>query len=143
MLARQLFLRHTRHVTVSTHFSASHARAATTVAVPEAGVSDPKAYCRDLVQKRDYEAHLVSQFFPRESRDAFCALRAFYVSVNMCLLPLVAHECLACSTVQIELATVQETVSNAIIGNMRMQFWRDAVKGISEVRASAGHVCLR
>ena len=35
---------------------------------------------------------------------------------------------------QIELATVQETVSNTVIGKMRMQFWRDAVKGISDVR---------
>lgn len=35
--------------------------------------------------------------------------------------------------IQIELATVQESVSNPIIGNMRMQFWRDALKGIADV----------
>ena len=35
---------------------------------------------------------------------------------------------------QVELATVQESVSNPTIGKMRMQFWRDAIKGISDVR---------
>jgi hypothetical protein len=34
---------------------------------------------------------------------------------------------------QVELAMVQDNVSNAMIGKMRMQFWRDAVKGISDV----------
>jgi NADH dehydrogenase [ubiquinone] 1 alpha subcomplex assembly factor 6 len=29
---------------------------------------------------------------------------------------------------------VQDNVSNAMIGSMRMQFWRDAVKGINDVR---------
>jgi hypothetical protein len=36
--------------------------------------------------------------------------------------------------IQIELASVQDTVSNAMLGKMRMQFWRDAVNGIAEVR---------
>lgn len=31
---------------------------------------------------------------------------------------------------------VQDSVSNPMIGKMRMQFWRDAVKGISDVRTS-------
>ena len=35
---------------------------------------------------------------------------------------------------KVELATVQEAVSTPMIGRMRMQFWRDAVKGISDVR---------
>jgi hypothetical protein len=34
----------------------------------------------------------------------------------------------------VELAMVQDNVSNAMIGKMRMQFWRDAVKEIREVR---------
>lgn len=37
---------------------------------------------------------------------------------------------------QDELAMVQESVSNPMIGKMRMQFWRDAVKGMSDVRTS-------
>lgn len=35
---------------------------------------------------------------------------------------------------QVELASVQEAVSNITIGKMRMQFWRDALKGIADVR---------
>lgn len=35
---------------------------------------------------------------------------------------------------QVELASVQEAVSNITIGKMRMQFWRDALKDIADVR---------
>lgn len=35
---------------------------------------------------------------------------------------------------QDELAMVQDSVSNPMIGKMRMQFWRDAVKAMSDVR---------
>jgi NADH dehydrogenase [ubiquinone] 1 alpha subcomplex assembly factor 6 len=35
-----------------------------------------------------------------------------------------------------ELAIVQDNVSNSIIGEMRMQFWRDAVKALADVRYS-------
>ena len=35
---------------------------------------------------------------------------------------------------QIELAMVHDQVSNETIGKMRMQFWRDAINGITEVR---------
>lgn len=38
------------------------------------------AYCRDLVQQRDYEAYLTSYFYPRELQGTYYALRAFYVS---------------------------------------------------------------
>jgi hypothetical protein len=36
--------------------------------------------------------------------------------------------------VQVELARVQDNVSNVTIARMRMQFWRDAVKNIGIVR---------
>ncbi|KZT12069.1 uncharacterized protein LAESUDRAFT_720046 [Laetiporus sulphureus 93-53] len=87
---------------------------------PESGVRDPAAYCEDLVRKRDYEAHLVSHFWPRESRRHFFALRAFYV----------------------ELASIPEAVSSPMIGKMRMQFWRDAVKGISDGRPPRHPIAL-
>lgn len=55
-------------------------RYATTQAAPDVGgASDPHAYCKDFVQKRDYESYLISQFYPPEYRDGFYALRAFYV----------------------------------------------------------------
>lgn len=37
------------------------------------------AYCRDLVQRHDYESHLVAQFWPKELQSSYYALRAFYV----------------------------------------------------------------
>jgi hypothetical protein len=37
---------------------------------------------------------------------------------------------------QDELAMVQDNVSNSIIGEMRMLFWRDAVKALADVRYS-------
>lgn len=38
---------------------------------------------------------------------------------------------------------VQDNVSNATIGKMRMQFWRDAVKEITEVRADHFVACSK
>jgi len=35
---------------------------------------------------------------------------------------------------QDELAMIQDNVSSSIIGEMRMQFWKDAVKALAEVR---------
>lgn len=40
------------------------------------------------------------------------------------------------SIAKVELAMIQDTVSNAMLGKMKMQFWRDAVKQIAEVCAS-------
>lgn len=77
-----------------------------------AGPSNPHTYCRDLVRKHDHESFLTSYFYPRHLQAGFFAIKAFSV----------------------ELATIQDNVSNAMIGKMRMQFWRDAVKGISDVR---------
>ncbi|KAF9463036.1 isoprenoid synthase domain-containing protein [Collybia nuda] len=67
-------------------------------------------YCRDLVRRHDYESYLLSQFYPKHLQGGYFALRAFFI----------------------ELATVQDHVSNQMIGKMRMQFWRDAIKGIGE-----------
>ncbi|EEB98193.1 hypothetical protein MPER_02344 [Moniliophthora perniciosa FA553] len=67
---------------------------------------------RDFVQKHDYESFLISHFYPKELQGGYFALKAFSA----------------------ELAMVQDAVTNPTIGAMRMQFWRDAVKSISEVR---------
>ncbi|KAK7056769.1 hypothetical protein VNI00_002486 [Paramarasmius palmivorus] len=74
------------------------------------GQANPAQYCRELVQKHDYESFLISHFFPKELQGGYFALKAFSV----------------------ELAMVQDNVSNSTLGAMRMQFWRDAVKAISE-----------
>ncbi|KAI0712164.1 isoprenoid synthase domain-containing protein [Earliella scabrosa] len=93
---------------------------ATISGFPEAGVADPAAYCRDLVRTRDYESYLIGSFYPRELQGAFFALRAFYV----------------------ELASVQDTVSNSMIGKMRMQFWRDAIKSVADGRPPQHPIAL-
>lgn len=38
---------------------------------------------------------------------------------------------------KVELAMVQDTVSNPIIGQMRFQFWKDVVQSLIEVRRHA------
>ncbi|XP_072855243.2 NADH dehydrogenase (ubiquinone) complex I, assembly factor 6 isoform X1 [Pogona vitticeps] len=63
-------------------------------------------YCMDLVRKRDYESFLCSLLLPAESRHSAFALRAFNV----------------------ELAQVKDSVSQKIIGLMRIEFWRKAVE---------------
>ncbi|KZT73761.1 hypothetical protein DAEQUDRAFT_742871 [Daedalea quercina L-15889] len=97
-----------------------------TTSITEGGIQDAAAYCSDLVRKRDYDSFLISHFWPRGLREHFIALRAFYV----------------------ELASVQEAVSNITIGKMRMQFWRDALKGIADgspprhpIALALGRVC--
>ena len=40
-----------------------------------------------------------------------------------------------------ELAIVQDNVSSPVIGEMRMQFWRDAVKSLAVVRHSSDALC--
>ncbi|KAF5369456.1 hypothetical protein D9758_002714 [Tetrapyrgos nigripes] len=79
--------------------------------------ADPIEHCRSLVQKHDYEGYLVSPFFPKHLQGGYFALKAFYV----------------------ELAMIQDSVSNPTIGMMRMQFWRDAVKAISDGKSPPRH----
>ncbi|TFK40783.1 isoprenoid synthase domain-containing protein [Crucibulum laeve] len=74
------------------------------------GLADPAAFCKDFVRKHDYVSYLVSHFYPKHLQNGYFAIKAFSV----------------------ELATVQDHVSNTMIGKLRMQFWRDAVKGISD-----------
>ncbi|KAG9036994.1 hypothetical protein FRB95_007289 [Tulasnella sp. JGI-2019a] len=73
---------------------------------------DPFTFCRNQVRKHDYDSFLLHYFYPRRTHDAYFALKAFNV----------------------ELAMVRDVVSKPIIGQMRMQFWRDAVKSIQEDR---------
>ncbi|KAI0086519.1 Squalene/phytoene synthase [Irpex rosettiformis] len=107
-----------------TRLATASARCLATVSQQSApsndGTQDPYAYCRSYVRKRDYEAFLMSHFYPNQLRDAFFALRAFYV----------------------ELASIQESVSNPLIGKMRIQFWRDAVKSFNDGRPPKHPIAL-
>ncbi|XP_054983330.1 NADH dehydrogenase (ubiquinone) complex I, assembly factor 6 isoform X2 [Sorex araneus] len=59
-------------------------------------------------RKRDYEGYLCSLLLPSPARASAVALRAFNV----------------------ELAQVKDSVSEKTIGQMRLQFWKDAVAGM-------------
>lgn len=80
------------------------------------------------MRKHDYESFLVSQFYPKEQQGGYFALKAFSVSRAV----YAVQAGLTCP--QVELAMVHDNVSTQMIGKMRMQFWRDAVKGIADVR---------
>ncbi|KIM28347.1 hypothetical protein M408DRAFT_16309 [Serendipita vermifera MAFF 305830] len=74
------------------------------------GTDEPFAYCRDLVKKYDYDAFLTSSAYPANLRARYFALRAFYA----------------------ELAMIPDSTTQAVIAQMRLQFWRDAIKSLYE-----------
>jgi Squalene/phytoene synthase len=69
-------------------------------------LSSSRKYCQSLLQKHDYPAYLQTAFLPPSSRDAHLAIRAL----------------------NIEMALIPDTISNAAARVMRMQFWRDALE---------------
>ncbi|KAH7913400.1 isoprenoid synthase domain-containing protein [Hygrophoropsis aurantiaca] len=85
-----------------------------------AGNASPIEYCRDYVRKHDYEGFLTSQVYPKHKQGGYFAIKAFYI----------------------ELAMIQESVSNVTLGQMRMQFWRDAIKDISNNRPPRHPIAL-
>lgn len=91
------------------------------------GQEDPFSYCREFVKKHDRDSYLTSLFFPKDLQGFCFAVRSFYVSnvYHTLSVSILRH-------LQIELAMIQDSVTNVIIGEMRMQFWKDAVKSISE-----------
>ena len=72
----------------------------------------------------------MSQLYPIGKRDGYFAIKAFYVCLQLnwrnVFFPMTSE--------QDELAMIQDNVSSSIIGEMRMQFWRDAVKALVDVR---------
>lgn len=62
-------------------------------------------YCINLVRRHDYENFLCTLLYPKELRTIGFAVRAFNV----------------------EVAQVRDMVSDVKIGEMRMQFWKDAI----------------
>ncbi|KAK7936705.1 squalene/phytoene synthase [Apiospora aurea] len=73
--------------------------------VTNAEIEGARKYCVDQLRKSDYDSYLIRNFVPKFRQDAYDALRAF----------------------NLELVRLPELVSNPTIGQMRMQFWRDAV----------------
>ncbi|KAI1758693.1 Squalene/phytoene synthase [Hypoxylon sp. FL1150] len=73
--------------------------------VTDAEVDKARQYCIAQLRQSDYNAFLIRNLLPTSRRDAYDALRAF----------------------NLELVRLPELVSNPTIGQLRMQFWRDAV----------------
>ncbi|GAA5845865.1 hypothetical protein JCM3766R1_004637 [Sporobolomyces carnicolor] len=72
------------------------------------GYQKALAAAEALVRRGDPEAIYASYFYPGHLRPAYLALKAFNV----------------------ELAGLQDQVSNQIVGRMRYQWWKDAIKGV-------------
>ncbi|KAH9899101.1 squalene/phytoene synthase [Xylariomycetidae sp. FL2044] len=73
--------------------------------VTDADIHKARQYCIAQLRQSDYDAYLIRNFVPKSRQDAYDAFRAF----------------------NLELVRLPELVSNPTIGQLRMQFWRDAV----------------
>ncbi|KAI1259072.1 squalene/phytoene synthase [Xylariaceae sp. FL1019] len=73
--------------------------------VTDTDVDKARQYCITQLKQSDYDAYLIRNFIPKSRQDAYDAFR----------------------TLNLELVRLPELVSNPAIGQMRMQFWRDAV----------------
>jgi phytoene synthase len=79
--------------------------------------TDPTAYCLEQVRRFDRERYLCTLFAPAGLRDHLWALYAFNV----------------------EIARVREIVSEPVIGQMRLQWWRDAIAEFNGGRSVRAH----
>lgn len=78
--------------------------------IPPVPLDSPEAkasldYCSDLVRKYDSPSYTLSHFVPAHAQPAYMAIRAF----------------------NIEISRIPDIVSNTTIGQMRHQFWKDAI----------------
>ena len=73
---------------------------------------DGRSYCAERVRTYDYDRYFASIFAPRDVRSDLMALYAL----------------------NLEIASLRELVSEAILGEMRLEWWRDAVTAIYEGR---------
>ncbi len=65
-------------------------------------------YCLDSIHRNDRDRYLCAQFAPRDRIWALAALYAF----------------------NLEIALIAETVREPLLGQMRLQWWRDAIDGV-------------
>jgi phytoene synthase len=81
-------------------------------------MQDPFSYCAELVRTADRDRFLATLFAPAEFRDALNALYAF----------------------DIEIARVPDLAREAIPGEIRLQWWREVLRGERGGEASASPV---
>jgi len=82
--------------------------------LPGAHAIEGYAYCEGLLRRDDPDRWLASLFVPREPRPHIHALYAF----------------------SLEIARVCEIVSEPLLGEIRFQWWRDALEGAGEAKAN-------
>ncbi|KAI2631052.1 Squalene/phytoene synthase [Hypoxylon sp. NC1633] len=73
--------------------------------VTDVELDKARQYCAAQLRQSDYNSYIIRNLLPKSRQDAYDALRAF----------------------NLELVRLPELVSNPTIGQLRMQFWRDAV----------------
>ena len=81
---------------------------------------DPGAYCANEVRRFDNDRYLTALFAPARGRRALMALYAF----------------------NLEIARVRESVSEVLLGQVRLQFWRDTIAEIYSARPRRHLVAL-
>jgi len=65
-------------------------------------------YCRDVVARFDHDRHLITLYAPQDKRGALCALYAF----------------------NYEISRIRESVSEPMLGEIRLQWWHEAIDDI-------------
>ncbi|KAM0786100.1 hypothetical protein ACM66B_006911 [Microbotryomycetes sp. NB124-2] len=105
-------MRPSRHVLVG-----SSRHASTSSSAPS--VSKSVEYCTSLIRSSDKDNLWPLYFYPQHLRPAYLALRAFNV----------------------ELATIDDNVSNPMVGRMRYQWWRDSIKQVFDSKPPPHPVC--
>src|SRR5437588_12606215 len=72
-------------------------------------------HCESLVREADHDRYIASLFAPAEHRDALLALYAFSV----------------------EIARIRDAAREALPGEIRTQWWREALQGLRDGEAAA------
>ncbi|KAJ9477176.1 hypothetical protein PHBOTO_000842 [Pseudozyma hubeiensis] len=83
-------------------------------------LQSPHTYLLEELAKRDHPSYLAHHFYPKHLQTHFAAIRTFNV----------------------EIAGLKDTVSNELLGRMRMGWWRDAVQGAYQNRPAKHPVVL-
>ncbi|KAJ1964931.1 hypothetical protein IWQ62_002790 [Dispira parvispora] len=95
----------------------THSTVATSSGSTPGDIAQAIQHCQTLVRKQDYYGYLASLFFPKALRPAVWSIRAL----------------------NLELASIRDTVSDTTIGQMKMLFWKQALEDIKEKRSPPHH----
>uniref|UniRef100_L2FEQ4 Squalene phytoene synthase n=1 Tax=Colletotrichum fructicola (strain Nara gc5) TaxID=1213859 RepID=L2FEQ4_COLFN len=88
--------------------------------ITDADVVKARKYCQSQLQHSHHDAHLVYRLLSPRAQDAYLALRAL----------------------NLELVRLPEVVSNPVIGQLRMQFWRESIDKTFAGTPPAEPICV-